>query len=72
MQLRYAQSADVITITHPDYPPRKIIRKGATEWTTEIVTVGYGLAQPQNLNGTVKRLMKTGTLSANMCIKSQL
>lgn len=55
MQLRYAQSADVITITHPDYAPRKIIRKGATEWVTEIVTVGYGLAQPQNLNGTVKK-----------------
>lgn len=60
MQLRYAQSADVITITHPDYPPRKIIRKGATEWTTEIVTVGYGLAQPQNLNGTVKKVNENG------------
>ncbi|WP_442777679.1 hypothetical protein ACQUGU_06550 [Acinetobacter baumannii] len=60
MQLRYAQSADVITITHPDYPPRKIIRKGATEWMTEIVTVGYGLAQPQNLNGTVKKVNENG------------
>lgn len=24
MQLRYAQSADVVTITHPNYPPRKL------------------------------------------------
>ncbi|MDW5244991.1 hypothetical protein R7J17_20050, partial [Acinetobacter baumannii] len=37
-----------------------IIRKGATEWTTEIVTVGYGLAQPQNLNGTVKKVNENG------------
>ncbi len=60
MQLRYAQSADVITITHPDYPPRKIIRKGATEWTTEVVTVGYGLNAPQNLTGTVNKPNETG------------
>ncbi|MCK0923734.1 hypothetical protein BFR80_006515 [Acinetobacter pittii] len=60
MQLRYAQSADVITITHPDYPPRKIIRKGATEWTTEVVTVGYGLDAPQNLTGTVNKPNETG------------
>ncbi|MDC4456616.1 hypothetical protein NQ652_02755 [Acinetobacter baumannii] len=52
MQLRYAQSADVITITHPDYPPRKIIRKGATEWVTELVSVGYGLTPPQNVAAT--------------------
>ena len=52
MQLRYAQSADVITITHPNYPPRKIIRKGATEWITEVVTVGYGLDAPLNVVAT--------------------
>ncbi len=60
MQLRYAQSADVITITHPDYPPRKIIRKGATEWVTEVVTVGYGLNAPQNLTGTANKPNETG------------
>ncbi|EMT2447109.1 hypothetical protein WMF02_002108 [Acinetobacter baumannii] len=51
MQLRYAQSADVITITHPNYVPRKIIRRGATEWSVEMVTVSYGIGQPQNLTG---------------------
>lgn len=60
MQLRYAQSADVITITHPSYPPRKIIRKSATLWETELVTVGYGLAQPQNLTGTANKPNTTG------------
>ncbi|MBR7729162.1 hypothetical protein [Acinetobacter nosocomialis] len=52
MQLRYAQSADVVTITHPNYPPRKIIRKSATEWITELVTVGYGIGTPQNVSAT--------------------
>jgi len=60
MQLRYAQSADVITITHPNYPPRKIIRRGATDWTTELVTVGYGLATPQNIGGTATKPNTTG------------
>lgn len=60
MQLRYAQSADVITITHPNYPPRKIIRRGATNWTTEEVTVGYGLTPPLSIQGTIHKPNTTG------------
>lgn len=60
MQLRYAQSADVITITHPNYPPRKIIRRGATNWTTEEVSVGYGLTPPLNIQGTIHKPNTTG------------
>ena len=60
MQLRYAQSADVITITHPNYPPRKIIRRGATNWTTEEVTVGYGLTPPLDIQGTIHKPNTTG------------
>ncbi|MFU8927755.1 hypothetical protein [Acinetobacter puyangensis] len=52
MQLRYAQSADVITITHPAYPPLKIIRKGATVWEKESITVGYGIDAPTNAAAT--------------------
>ncbi|ENX58308.1 MULTISPECIES: hypothetical protein [Acinetobacter] len=60
MQLRYAQSADVITITHPNYVPRKIIRKSATEWVVEFVTVSYGIGQPQNLTGVANTPNTTG------------
>lgn len=60
MQLRYAQSADVITITHPNYVPRKIIRKSATEWVVEFVTVSYGIGQPQNLTGVANKPNTTG------------
>ncbi|ENU23503.1 hypothetical protein F993_01656 [Acinetobacter proteolyticus] len=60
MQLRYAQSADVITITHPNYVPRKIIRKSATEWAIEFVTVSFGIGQPQNLTGVANKPNTTG------------
>ncbi|WP_333662722.1 hypothetical protein [Acinetobacter sp.] len=52
MQLRYAQSADVITITHPNYPPRKIIRMGPTTWMTEIISAGYGIGTPTGVTAT--------------------
>jgi hypothetical protein len=37
MQLDYAQSADVIYITHPDHPPYKLSRIAATNWTMAVV-----------------------------------
>lgn len=37
-ELKYVQSADVVTITHPSYSPRKLERSGHTTWTlTEYV-----------------------------------
>ena len=36
--LQFAQSADVLYIVHPDYPPRKLSRTGHTNWTlTEVL-----------------------------------
>lgn len=34
----YAQSADVIYLAHPDYPPYKLSRFGVTNWTLNPVT----------------------------------
>lgn len=44
--LHYVQSADVMTITHPDYPPTELRRYGATDWRTKTVNVGYKIAKP--------------------------
>ena len=33
LRLRMVQSADVIYIVHPDYPPKKLSRFGPTNWT---------------------------------------
>lgn len=35
--LKYVQSADVMTLTHPSYQPRQLIRSGATSWAFSAV-----------------------------------
>lgn len=48
-KLRYAQSADVVTITHPDYAPTTIKRLSATSWTVDTIATGYGIDAPINV-----------------------
>lgn len=50
--LRYAQSGDIITITHRNHKPRLLRRKGATNWDIIQVTGGYGLPKVLNVTGT--------------------
>jgi len=41
LRLRWVQSADVVYIVHPNYPPKKLSRFGATRWTlTNIDFIG--------------------------------
>lgn len=47
--LHYAQSADVVTITHPSYPTRELSRLGATEWTLIDVSFAPPSAAPPNV-----------------------
>lgn len=44
--LTYVQSADVLTICHPRYPPHELRRLGATTWTLQAVAFGSTLAAP--------------------------
>lgn len=44
--LKFAQSADVLTITHPSYAPRELKRAGATNWTLTAITTGATIASP--------------------------
>ena len=37
--LHYVQSADVLTLVHPNYPPHELRRKGADDW--ELVPVAF-------------------------------
>ena len=36
--LHYVQSADVLTLVHPNYEPRELRRLGATSWTLSVVS----------------------------------
>jgi hypothetical protein len=44
--LRFVQSADVLTITHPNYAPRELRRLGAQSWSLTEITFGSTLAAP--------------------------
>lgn len=44
--LHYVQSADVLTITHPNYAPRELKRLGSTNWTLTTVPFQPVLAAP--------------------------
>lgn len=52
LQLRYAQSQDVITLTHPSYPPKELQRLGATDWVLVDINFVSDLAAPSGVSAT--------------------
>lgn len=50
--LHFAQSADVVTITHPTYPARELARRGATDWTLTDVSFAPPSGVPLNVSAT--------------------
>lgn len=47
--LKFVQSADVITIVHPSYAPRELSRSGHTSWTLSTITFAPGISAPTGL-----------------------
>ena len=58
-QLKFAQSADVLYITHPDYPPRKVGRTSDTAWTITNITFSDGPFLNTNVETTTLGLSGT-------------
>ncbi len=50
--IHYVQSADVLTLVHPNYPPRELRRLGATKWTLTAVSFASQLAAPTGQSAT--------------------
>jgi len=50
--LHYVQSADVITIVHPNYAPRELARTADTSWTLSEISIEPSIARPTNINYT--------------------
>lgn len=50
--LHYAQSADVITITHPGYATRELARLGATNWTLTTASFAPPGSRPTGVTAT--------------------
>jgi hypothetical protein len=49
--LHFVQSADVLTIVHPSYPPQELRRLGATNWQLVGITFAPALAAPATIGG---------------------
>lgn len=49
--LRHAQSADVMTITHPSYPAHNLSRLGQLDWTLTEISYAAGISPP-SMTGT--------------------
>jgi hypothetical protein len=45
-EIHYAQSGDVLTLVHPNYPPAELRRLGATQWQYEAIDFGQAIAAP--------------------------
>jgi hypothetical protein len=54
--IHYVQSADVLTLVHPNYAPRELRRLGATTWVLSPINFAAPLSAPTNVNAD-----KTGT-----------
>jgi hypothetical protein len=52
--IQYVQSADVITLVHPNYAPRTLSRTGDTSWTLAQITYAPSITPPSKvvINGT--------------------
>lgn len=58
-QLQFSQSADVLYVTHPDYPPRKIERASDTSWSITNITFSDGPYFNTNATATTLTLSTT-------------
>lgn len=58
-QLKFAQSADTLYVTHPIYPPAKITRTGHTSWTTTNIVFLDGPYLNTNATSTTLTLSAT-------------
>ena len=75
--LKFAQSADIMYLVHPDYAPRKITRTSHTAWTIDTVDLKRGAMGDTNLTSTtLTASARTGTVpipaSANTFVSTDV
>lgn len=54
-ELRYVQSADVLTLTHPGYEIRELRRAGNTNWTMAVADFSPAMSPPTGVTVTLER-----------------
>ena len=53
--IHYVQSADVLTLVHPNYAPRELRRLGATTWTLTTISFASTVTSPSSVTATANR-----------------
>lgn len=63
-KIRFAQSADVLYLVHPDYKPRQLIRFGAATWAlSEVELIRGPMQDPVFDSTTVTASARTGSVT---------
>lgn len=64
-KLRWSQSANTLTVTHPNYPTQEIVRNSATSFSCSAPQYNLGPFLPQNADGVtfVYASAKSGTVT---------
>lgn len=52
-KIKYTQSADILYLAHPEFPPKKLSRTGHTSWTLTNITFLDGPYMSMNTDSTV-------------------
>ena len=61
--LNYAQSGDILTVTHPSYEPVEIVRITNTNWTISEISFTPDTPYPTNISAQVKTTATTGAIT---------
>ena len=68
--LKYVQSADVMTLTHPDYAPRNLTRSAHYIWTLSTITFAAAVQPPTSPSATPSGSTASATLDYYYIITS--
>lgn len=61
--IHYVQSADVLTLVHPNYAPRELRRLGATNWQLTTISFAAAIAAPTGVTSTATNVPSGSTYS---------
>lgn len=64
MDIHHVQSADVLTLVHPNYPPQELRRLGATNWKLEAISFVPKFEPPTELKAEASRVQQSPGVNA--------
>lgn len=70
--IHFVQSADVLTLTHPNYIPRELRRLGATNWQLSTITFASKLSPPTGVSATPTAGTTPGTPTTQTYVVSSV